>query len=206
MSNKVTKRLTKKDILTIPNGLSLVRLMLIPLVLWMYCVKNWYIGAACVILFSTATDIVDGWIARTYHMVSDLGKFLDPVADKLTQVSMIVCLIWEAIVKENTPLFVELVSLLVLFVVRELIMLIVGSVVLKKTDTVNSAKWYGKAATVVLYCAMLALFVFPKMPDLLGFVLLMVCAAVILYALVRYLMFYASLLGAQKKNANSSKS
>lgn len=199
MSNKVTKRLTKKDILTVPNALSLVRLLLIPVILWMYCAKNWYIPAAGVVLFSTATDIVDGWVARTYHMVSDLGKFLDPVADKLTQMSMIVCLLWEAIAKGNSTLLFMLIALLVLFVVKEIIMLVAGSVVLKKTDTVNSAKWYGKAVTVVLYCAMLALFVFPNMPAWLGPVLLAVCAAAILFALVRYLMFYASLLREEQR-------
>ncbi len=203
MSNKVTKRLTKKDILTVPNALSLLRLLLIPVIVWMYCAKNWHIAAAGVILFSTATDIVDGWVARTYHMVSDLGKFLDPVADKLTQMSMIVCLGYEALfVRENPGFLHILIALLALFAGKEIIMVVVGSVVLKKTDTINSAKWYGKATTVVLYCAMLALFVFPRMPEWVGPVLLAICAAAILFTLVRYLMFYASLLRAEKQKQN----
>ena len=202
MSNKVTKRLTKKDILTVPNALSLVRLLLIPVIVWMYCAKHWHIASAGVILFSTATDIVDGWVARTYHMVSDLGKFLDPVADKLTQMSMIVCLGYESFVLGNTNLLAILIGLLVLFAAKEIIMVVVGSIVLKKTDTINSAKWYGKATTVVLYCAMLALFVFPRMPAWVGPVLLGICAVAILYTMVRYLMFYATLLRAEKQKTD----
>lgn len=76
--------LRKDQILTIPNLLSIVRLCLIPLIIWLYCVKKDYTLAVIVILISGATDIVDGFIARHFNMVSDFGKILDPVADKLT--------------------------------------------------------------------------------------------------------------------------
>lgn len=197
MSNKVTKRLTKKDILTIPNVLSFLRILLVPLILYLYCILKNPFATAGVILFSAFTDIVDGRIARRFHMISDFGKFIDPVADKLTQVAMIVCLILCFI----SALRWQLCALLALFVVKELLMFVVGAVVLKKTDTVNSSKWYGKVATVVLYIVMLALMVFPKkIPEWGANVLLFTCAGVMLYALVRYLMFYAEILKENKAN------
>ena len=86
-------RIFRKDqVLTIPNLLSVIRLALIPLIVWLYIGKQEYSAAVAVILISGATDIIDGFIARKFNMVSDLGKILDPVADKLTQATVILCL------------------------------------------------------------------------------------------------------------------
>lgn len=82
-----------KQILTIPNLLSVFRILLIPLIVWLYCGKQDYLLAAWVLLLSGVTDIADGFIARHFHMVSDLGKVLDPIADKLTQTVALVCLL-----------------------------------------------------------------------------------------------------------------
>ena len=82
----------KDQVLTIPNLLSVIRLALIPLIVWLYVGKQAYSAAVIVILISGATDIIDGAIARRFHMVSDLGKILDPIADKLTQGAVILCL------------------------------------------------------------------------------------------------------------------
>lgn len=83
-------RLFKRDqIFTIPNLLSLVRLLMIPMIIWLYCEKEDYVAAAVMIVLSGLTDIADGIIARKFHLVSDLGKLLDPVADKLTQAALI---------------------------------------------------------------------------------------------------------------------
>ena len=83
----------KNQILTIPNLLSVVRLALIPVIVWLYSVEKNYYGAIGVIALSAATDIVDGWIARHFNMVSDFGKALDPLADKLTQAALLLCLL-----------------------------------------------------------------------------------------------------------------
>ncbi len=92
----VTKYSGKKPmsvrILTIPNLLSFFRIALIPVFVWSYCVKRDNTLTAILLLLSGATDIADGFIARTFHMVSDLGKVLDPIADKLTQATMLICL------------------------------------------------------------------------------------------------------------------
>ena len=70
-------RLMKKEqLLTIPNLLSVVRLLLIPLIVWLYCARQEYELAVLFILLSGATDVVDGFIARRFHMVSDFGTLL----------------------------------------------------------------------------------------------------------------------------------
>ena len=80
-------------IITIPNLLSAFRLVLIPVFIWTYCVRKEYLTTAGLLFLSGLTDLADGYIARRFHMVSNLGKMLDPVADKLTQAAMLVCLV-----------------------------------------------------------------------------------------------------------------
>ena len=80
-------------IITIPNILSFFRICLLPVLVWLYCVERDDLWTVLVLLLSGATDLADGFIARKFHMVSDLGKVLDPVADKLTQGVMLACLI-----------------------------------------------------------------------------------------------------------------
>lgn len=104
-----------------------------------------------VITISGASDIIDGKIARKFNMVSDVGKVLDPVADKLTQAALVICLIAR---------YTWMWALLALFAVKECLMLLWGYLTLKSTDTINGAKWYGKLSTVVLYAVMMILILF----------------------------------------------
>ena len=82
----------QNNIFTIPNLLSAFRLLLVPVIAWLYCGQGDYPLTAGVLLLSGATDIADGFIARRFRMVSDLGKVLDRVADKLTQAVALGCL------------------------------------------------------------------------------------------------------------------
>ena len=174
----------KGQILTIPNLLSLFRLLLVPVIVYAYLgLKN---DTLTVILLavSALTDVLDGQIARRFHMVSDLGKALDPAADKLTQVCMVLCLAF------RYPLMWILLGLCV---VRETCMTILGYLTIRKTGAVNGAKWYGKVSTVVLYGTGLALLVFPTMPAWLSTVLILLCMTCVALALVLYTRFYVSL-------------
>lgn len=178
-------RLFKKEqLFTIPNLLSLVRLALIPLIVWLYCVKYEYLWAVVVVVLSGVTDIVDGFIARKYHMVSDFGKILDPVADKLTQAALIICLLKR---------YDWMTWLMVLFAAKEIIMGISGLVVIKKKDVVNSSQWFGKLTTVVIYGVMIILFLFPGLSESIADTMIIACAAVIVLSLVKYLLFYKRL-------------
>ena len=86
------KLFTKKNIVTLPNLLSLIRLAMIPFICYAYFKLQDYVATAILIAASALTDIVDGIIARKFNMVADLGKMLDPFADKLTEGVLILAL------------------------------------------------------------------------------------------------------------------
>lgn len=178
-------RLNRENFLTIPNLLSLFRIFLIPLIVWLYCKLKHYTATIAVIALSGATDIIDGKIARKFNMVSDVGKVLDPVADKLTQAALVICLISR---------YKWMWALLSLFVVKESLMALWGYLTLKRTDTVNSAKWYGKVSTVVLYSVMMILIFFVDIPQATANALIIFCGVVMLMSLVLYGLFYRSIL------------
>lgn len=171
----------KKQILTVPNLLSLVRLLLIPVIIWLYigCRNNY--AAIAVIVLSGLTDVIDGKIARKYHLVSDFGKILDPVADKLTQGTLILCL---------THQYSWMLPLIIFFAVKEVIMAVFGCLAIKRKDSVNSAQWHGKMTTVLLYSTMILLILFPGMPLGAANALIVMCGSAMLLSLILYARFY----------------
>ncbi len=140
----------EKKVITIPNILSFFRICLIPVIVWLYCVKQNYMWAGYILLLSGVTDMADGYIARHFHMVSDLGKMLDPIADKLTQGVMLLCLVFR---------FPLMAVPFVLMIAKEIYMGISGILLIRRTGNVSGADWHGKAATCFLY-AMMILHVF----------------------------------------------
>lgn len=167
----------KKQILTIPNLLSLVRLALIPLMIWLYCVKESPEWTAAIMLLSGLTDVADGWIARHFHMVSDVGKALDPVADKLTQMAVLICLLTR---------FPWVLLPLCLMVVKELSAVVLRGIILKKTGEVQGAVWHGKVNTLLLYAMMLLHVVWYRIPDEVSYVCVGVCTCMMLLSCVLY--------------------
>lgn len=184
----------KEQILTIPNLLTLVRLVLIPLIIWLYCVRHEYGTAAAVIILSGITDIADGFIARRFNMVSDFGKIVDPIADKLTQAAVIICL---------TVKYKLMYGIIAVFAVKEIIMSICGLIAIKKNDCVNSAKWYGKANTVLLYTVMTVLIFFPDVPSAAANVMIIACGCMMIVSLVMYMRFYFRLFRQEKQAQRS---
>lgn len=166
-----------KQILTIPNLLSMFRILLIPLIVWLYCGKQDYPLAAWVLVLSGATDIADGFIARHFHMVSDLGKVLDPIADKLTQTAALGCLLTR---------FQAVWWLLGVLVVKETVMAVMGLLVIRRTGAVYSASWHGKLATCVLYAVIFTHIVWYAIPQSVSAVLVLAGAASILLSLMLY--------------------
>ncbi len=171
----------KSQIFTIPNLLSFVRLALIPLIVWLYVGKSEYYLAVGVILLSGATDIADGYIARHFNMVSDFGKILDPIADKLTQAALIICL---------TVKYDLMYGIIILFVIKEIIMGTMGLIAIRKRDLVDSSKWHGKFNTVVLYFVMLLLILFPNIPTPLANSMILLCCVTMILSLVLYVKFF----------------
>lgn len=162
-----------RKILTIPNLLSLLRLIMIPQLMWLYLEKQDYLATAILLVISGATDVLDGIIARKFNMVSDFGKAFDPVADKLTQLAMLYC------VGTTHP---ELRFLLLLLVVKEVITGIMSLISIKKTGQVQGAEWHGKVVTVLLY----VLIADRIIPDLLSGLLMILCAGMMIVSMVLY--------------------
>ena len=138
---------------------------------------------------SGLSDILDGRIARKYDMVTDLGKVLDPVADKLTQCAMMLCVAMR---------YPAMWWLLGLHVVKETVMLIMGWYVLKRTDTVNSAIWAGKLCTGVIYAVMMLHVILPHLPQPVSVGCTIVCAGLIVLSLIVYTARYVKILGGKK--------
>lgn len=147
----------KKEILTIPNILSLFRLMLIPIYMIIYLnaqTPGDYYWAGGILALSCLTDAVDGWIARRFNMISTVGKLLDPVADKATQFTLTLCLSLK---------YPALRPVLLLFVIKESFQLIAGILTYRKGKMLPGALWAGKICTTVLFVSLIAMVLFPGM-------------------------------------------
>lgn len=128
----------------IPNILSLFRFVLIPIILNNIFSKNYW-AALFTFTLSSITDIADGFIARRFNLVSNLGKLLDPLADKITQIAIIASLVFTRTIQS---------WILIVLIFKELI-LICGATFLYGKSIVVYSKWYGKLATVLLYLAII---------------------------------------------------
>lgn len=150
----------KKDICSIPNLLSLLRLILIPVYVTIYLnareATDYYLAAG-ILAVSCLTDMIDGKIARHFNMITSLGKVLDPLADKLTQFTLILCL---ALKVENTLLW----YLIGLFVLKESFQLIAGSLRLRKGIMLKGALLSGKICTTILFVSLIIMVMMPDMP------------------------------------------
>ena len=149
----------KKEILTIPNLLSLFRLVLVPVYVGLYLHARQpvqFYTAGAVITLSCLTDALDGWIARQFHMISTLGKILDPLADKLTQFALTVCL------TRDHPV---LHPVLALFVVKEIFQLTLAVFYLLRRQILPGALPAGKVCTTVLFSSLITLVLFPDLPQ-----------------------------------------
>lgn len=167
----------QKKILTIPNLLSLFRLCLIPIMIWLYCVRKEYLLTMLVLLLSGFTDVADGIIARRFGMVSDFGKAFDPVADKLTQLAMLFCLVTR---------FHAMLIPLILLVIKELFAAVTNLLAIRKTGEVMGAAWHGKVTTVLLYVTMMVHLVWSRIPVGVSTALIAVCTAMMLISAVLY--------------------
>lgn len=183
-----------KDWKTIPNFLSYIRLMLIPVIAVLFVKGHlgWSIG---LIALSGLTDLFDGKLARKLNQVSDLGKILDPVADKLTIITVAILLFWDfrnaddATVRAFSWVFL-------LFLLKDLVMIIGGLIMLMVGLRPGAAEIYGKVATCVFYGVVLVVIAFGPsvgaltsiftMPTWLMFALVIVALIATFVALLSY--------------------
>ena len=148
----------RKNTMTTASKITLVRVVLIPVYMVLMLLSaggaEWLRWAAvAVFIIASVSDFLDGYIARHYNQVSDFGKFLDPLADKLTQGTLFLC------IAINYPL---MWILLAIWLLKDGFMAIMGLVLLKTKQTkLDGARWYGKVCTAIIYIAVLALLFFP---------------------------------------------
>ena len=171
-----------KKIITVPNVISMFRLLLIPVFVWTYVRLHDNLLTVILLTVSGISDIADGFIARRFNMVSDLGKALDPVADKLTQLAMLTCLVYR---------YKYMLIPLLLLAVKEIIAGTTGLAVIKATNRVLGAEWHGKLATVSLYVMMAIHMVWPivappDIPQTVSIITVAVATALVLLSFVLY--------------------
>ena len=148
----------KKEVFTIPNMLSLLRLAMIPVYMTVYLnagtIRDYHLAGG-ILALSCLTDAVDGQVARHFHMVSNVGKVLDPFADKITQFTLTLCL---------SLRYRALGPVLLIFLVKEVFQLIAGVVNLRRGKMLPGALFAGKVCTTVLFVSFLVLVLFPELP------------------------------------------
>lgn len=174
----------KKEILTIPNLLSLFRLLLIPVYVYIYLTakdEKDYLLSAVILAVSCLTDLADGQIARRFNMISNVGKVLDPLADKLTQFTLAACL---AIRHWIIWIMVGLI------IVKELFQLIIGAVNLKKGRMLKGALFSGKICTTVLFISLVLMVLLPYLNETVITVITFIDIAFLVYAFADYAITY----------------
>ena len=174
----------KKEVFTIPNMLSLFRLALIPVYISIYLKARDifdYLLAGGILVVSCLTDLIDGKIARHFNMISNLGKILDPLADKFTQFSLIICL------SISHPILRYVV---VLFFVKEMIQGIIGLVHLRRGKMLPGALMAGKVCTTVLFISLILLVLLPHLSENVVNCLALIDTGFLLVSFVSYLFAY----------------
>ncbi len=166
----------KLRIFTIPNVLTMFRIVLIPVFVWLYLSKR-DTEAFFVLIMSGLTDVVDGFIARRFNMISSVGKALDPISDKLTQVAMLLCLL-----SRFDGMWVPFV----LMIFKEIFSGICALIAIKNTGEVHGADWHGKLTTLSLYAMMALHIVWPSIPKVLSNVIIGICVLLMILSLLLY--------------------
>lgn len=180
-----------KKIVTIPNLLSVFRIALIPLFIYFYLGKepgDFGLASAIVLVVSGATDLLDGLIARKFNQITELGQILDPIADKLTQAVVIVC------IAVNHPENKWLIPLVVIFIIKESCMAAGSAYLIRKGTKPKAAMWFGKVATALFYLVMFLIVIFPQMPLWMMTVMIAVVIAFTIIAWIGYMRVFLVML------------
>lgn len=173
--------------LTIPNILSFLRIVMITPFVVLF-INKMYIPAAIVIVLSGLTDWFDGFIARNFNQMSELGKILDPLADKLTLIAVGICII-----------FLEPYSAIPIgiMIIKDFLMLLGGMVIINKGIIPPKSKWYGKVGTFMFYITVAYIVIaeiFQFKNTTISIVLLSSTSAIMIFALISYIILFFQIL------------
>lgn len=169
---------------TVPNLLSVLRIVMVPIFAVLFH-QGHYLWAVVVLALSGLSDFFDGKIARKFNQISALGKILDPVADKLTQITIAV--MFYLTFRQSNDSFVRAFSwVFLIFLAKELVMIIGGAIMLAIGLRPGAAEMPGKVATFTFYVIMIVILAFgpdigiikPILPP--AVMLVLVCISVVL--------------------------
>jgi cardiolipin synthase len=185
----------KKEIWSIPNILSMFRLILIPVYILIYLnatgPEHYYIAAG-ILAVSCLTDLIDGKVARHFNMVTTVGKILDPIADKATQFSLIIC------IAIKHPI---LWTLMTLFIIKEGLQLIAGIINFRRGHMLTRALLPGKICTTILFISLILLVLMPNLSEPIIRTITCVDLAFMLFSFANYIYaYYAYFRKKQEKN------
>lgn len=164
----------------IPNMLSIFRILLIPFFIWQMIIGNTF-NAGIILVISGLTDFLDGNLARKFGWVTDLGKILDPIADKLTQTAISIVLIYA--LRKYWYFFM-------IMILKDLIILIFGGYLMNKGVKLEGAKWFGKVSTFTYYIVTIIIVLFPSIPDSIIIILLSTITLLAVISAVLYIPEY----------------
>ena len=184
----------KRKKLTIPNLLTILRLWLILPIALLYLWGH-PIWAAGLLVLSGITDLADGYIARRFHMVSDAGKVLDPVADKLTQIAVMLCLVIR---------FPVMLIPLLLLLFKEITTGFLCLAAIRSTGKVKGADWHGKLTTLLLYAMMTLHFLWEDIPSAVSTVSIILCVVMMLISCALYAIRHLKAIESQPKKTVGS--
>lgn len=176
-----------KEYFSIPNIMGYFRIALALLYIWVYYMTLEgapYWPVIVIIIVSGLTDLLDGKIARKFHMVTNWGKMLDPIADKITIGAIILSLVFK---------YKMILPMILLYVIKEGYMALAGSLLIKKGHKIEGAKFYGKVCTFVTYLILIVILLVPDMDRRVVTGLIWINMAVMLYAFIRYIFYYGKL-------------
>lgn len=187
-------KIKRRELFTIPNILSYIRILLIPIFVYVYIhakdPKDYYI-AGIIIALSGLTDFIDGFIARHFNQITELGKFLDPFADKLTQVAVVLVLMLQ---------YKGMGILVALLIIKEIFMGVNGLLLLRKGAKLDGAKWFGKLSTAVFYILMVILILFPSINKEIANILMGITGVFLFLSFVKYIPVFITMHKKQPEN------
>ncbi|MCL2531185.1 MAG: CDP-alcohol phosphatidyltransferase family protein [Oscillospiraceae bacterium] len=142
-----------KKFFNIPNIISIIRILMIPFIIWFFLVQQFRVAALVIVILSGITDKLDGYFARKFNQVSESGKMLDPLADKLTQVAL--CAMMFVALSQSEQQWATFVAwVFVGYIAKEIFMLLFALTMLALKQRPAAAEFWGKLATVVFYVVM----------------------------------------------------
>lgn len=183
----------KKELFSIPNLLGYLRLILVPVFLILYYradSRAEYLAAFGILATAMLTDFSDGKIARRFNMVTDFGKALDPVADKVVQGSVAIAVCFR---------FHNMLFFLLVFILKEIYMAVMGVYLIKTRKFWTPAQWYGKITTAVVDVSVFALLLIPGIPERAADIIIAVLIGFVIFCLIKYMQFHKKIL---EKNEN----